>query len=191
MPTLSWDTPLPSQPCRILLNGTSGSGKTTVATRINATLGIPHVELDALYHGPGWVPRSCFVEDVRAFASTDKWVTEWQYGSVRDLLLDRADLVVWLDLPTSTVMRQVASRTLGRRLRHEELWNGNTEPPLHAFLTDRDHVVRWAWRHRHNAAQRAAEVLATQPMMPVVRLRSRREIDAWFTTLAATTDMGT
>lgn len=61
-------------------------------------------------------------------------VTEWQYGVVRDQLADRADLVVWLDLPRRSVMRQVVTRTVRRRFRREVLWNGNIEPPLHRIL---------------------------------------------------------
>ena len=164
---------------RILVAGTSGAGKTTVAARIAARLGVLHVEIDALYHGPGWVPRESFVADVEAFSAAPGWVTEWQYGAVRALLADRADLVVWLDPPVPRVMRQVVVRTVQRRLRRRELWNGNIEGPLSAVLTDPDHIVRWAWRTRHKTAARIAELRARRPDLPVVRLRSRREIDRW------------
>jgi AAA domain len=39
-------------PPKIAVVGTSGSGKTTVARELARRLGVPHVELDALYHGP-------------------------------------------------------------------------------------------------------------------------------------------
>ena len=54
---------------------------------------------------------------------------------VRANVADRADLMVWLDLPRATVMRQVTARTLRRRLTRQELWNGNVEPPLRTILT--------------------------------------------------------
>ncbi len=44
--------------------GTSGSGKTTVGRALAARLGLPFVELDAIFHQPGWteLPREDFRE---------------------------------------------------------------------------------------------------------------------------------
>jgi adenylate kinase family enzyme len=176
---LGWDDPLPSRPRRILVTGTSGSGKTTLAAALATRLGIPHTEIDALYHGPGWVPRPEFAADVAALAATEEWITEWQYSPVRPLLLARADLLVWLDLPRWRVMRQHVRRTLRRRLRRVELWNGNVEPPLWTILVDRDHIVRWAWRTHPKTAARVLTVLASPEAPTVVRLCSRREVRGW------------
>jgi adenylate kinase family enzyme len=167
---------LPARPLRVLVAGTSGSGKTTLAQRIGEVLGVPHVEIDRLMHGPGWVPRGEFEADVEAFSSGPAWVTEWQYDQVRPLLAERADLLVWLDLPRRVVMRQVAVRTLRRRVRREELWHGNVEAPLRTFFTDPEHVVRWAWRTHRSSAER---VRALPGELLVVRLRSRRETARW------------
>jgi adenylate kinase family enzyme len=118
VPILTVDEPLPSPPQRIVA-GMSGSGKTTSAVRIATRLHLPHVEIDSLFHGPGWTERAAFLDDVKEFVAQPRWVTEWQYPSARPLLLDRAELMVWLDLPTLTAMRRVVSRTVRRRLRHE------------------------------------------------------------------------
>ena len=133
---LSVSQQLPRRPQRILVAGTSGSGKTTLAQQISHVSGIPCIEIDGLYHGPGWVPRASFMDDVRALVAQPCWVTEWQYSAARPLLLARADLMVWLDLPRALVMRQVIGRTLRRRWAGVELWNGNVEPPLRAIITD-------------------------------------------------------
>lgn len=170
-------------PQRIIVVGTSGSGKTTLAARIADRLAIQHVEIDALYHGPGWVPRPSFVDDVQAFAARDSWVTEWQYRAVRPLLLERATLAVWLDYPLSLRMWRNVRRTVHRRLRRTPLWNGNVEAPLWTFLTDRDHIVRWAWRTRHSYDDLVERFARERPGLAVVRLRSQGEADAWLGSL--------
>ncbi len=179
MEPLAWDDPLPARPRRILVAGTSGAGKTTLAAALSERLGVPHTEIDGLFHGPGWVPRPGFPADVAALAGADEWVTEWQYTAARPLLLARADLLVWLDLTRPAVMRQIVSRTLRRRIRRVELWNGNVEPPLWTVLTDRDHILRWAWRTHPETAARVRAVLAAPDPPVVVRLRDRREVRGW------------
>jgi len=171
--------PLPFRPRRILVTGCSGSGKTTLAAALATRLGLPHHELDALFHGPGWVPRPTFVADVTALAASESWVVEWQYSHVRALLLARADLLVWLDLSRARVFSQLLRRTVVRRLRRVELWNGNYEPPLHTIFTDPEHVVRWAWSSYARVGPRVQDVLARPDHPVVVRLRNRREIRRW------------
>jgi len=179
VPLLTAVDPLPRHPQRVLVAGTSGSGKTTLANRVAAVLRVPHIELDALFHGPGWTPRPSFEADVHRFSAQPAWVTEWQYRPVRAHLAGRADLLVWLDLPRSRVMRQVIRRTVGRRLRRQRLWNGNVEPPLWTVCTDPEHIVRWAWASHHRTAVRVAELLRQRPDLHVVRLRSTDEISCW------------
>jgi adenylate kinase family enzyme len=179
VPLLGPDDALPRRPARVLVAGASGAGKTTLAGRVSAVLGVPHVELDGLYHGPGWVPRPEFEQDVHRFTADPAWVTEWQYGTVRPHLLGRADLLVWLDLPRWVVQRQLVRRTVVRRVRRELLWNGNVEPPFRTLITDPDHVVRWSWRTHRSNADRVRGVLRERPDLPVVRLRTRREADRW------------
>src|SRR5512138_2189086 len=67
MPLLGAADPLPHVPRRVLVAGTSGSGKTTLAARVAAVLGAPHIEIDSLFHGPGWTKRPSFDDDVVRF----------------------------------------------------------------------------------------------------------------------------
>lgn len=163
---------------RVLISGISGSGKTTVARALEARLGLPRHELDALHHGPGWVKRAEFEADVAAFADEPRWVTEDQYtGLLGDHLWQRADTVVWLDLPRATVMRQVVRRTLVRAVTRAELWNGNRES-VRDWL-DPGHPVRWAWKQHAGYRERVAEFIAAHPRVRVVRLASARAARSW------------
>lgn len=163
---------------RILVSGISGAGKTTLAAALSELLELPHHELDALHHGPGWVKRAEFESDVAGFAAGDRWVTEDQYvGLVGELLWSRADTLIWLDLPRPTVMRRVVRRSFGRALLRRELWNGNRES-FRNWL-DADHPIRWAWsRHAHRRA-RTADRITRFFHLRVVRLRTAAEADRW------------
>lgn len=86
MPLLGPTDRLPQRPSRVLVTGSSGSGKTTAAVLLAGVLGIEHVEIDSLFHGPGWTERDSFLDDVRELVARQTWVTEYQYASARALL---------------------------------------------------------------------------------------------------------
>lgn len=177
---LDFGDPLPHRPRRVLIAGVTGVGKTTLAKRVSRVLEVPYTEIDALYHGRDWTPRAEFMDDVQSLVAGDAWVTEWQYRSARPLLASQADLMVWLDLPYAAVtLPRVLSRTLRRRMRHEVLWNGNTEPPLRSFFTDREHVVRWSFSTRKKYRVRVPELQTYRPELSVVQLRSPRQVERW------------
>jgi len=171
-------------PRRVLIAGPSGVGKTVLAQRVEGAAGLPHTEIDALFHGPGWTEQPDFVDSVDAFTRAPRWTTEWQYTTqLGELLPSRADTLVWLDLPVTVHMSRLVSRTVRRRLLRTELWNGNVEGPLHAIFRDPEHIIRWGWSGRAKLRRRVAAVEREHPHLQVVRLRSQRDVEAWLRTL--------
>lgn len=177
--------PVTWQPRRIAIAGVTGSGKSTLAERLSCQLDLTYIEIDSLFHGPDWEPRRDFVTDVEAVISGDSWVIEWQYSAVRAQILERADTLIWLDLPTPLTLYQLTRRTVRRRLGKVELWNGNYEGPLHGFFTDSDHIMRWGIRTRNKLRHRVPAVAAVYPSLRVVRLGSRRDVELWVSHVAA------
>jgi adenylate kinase family enzyme len=166
---------------RVSVVGNSGSGKSSLARELASLLGVPHLELDAIFHQPGWVPlaEDEFRRVVGAAAAGGGWVMDGNYSAVRPIVWARADTVVWLDLPRRTVMRQVVWRTLRRAVTRQELWNGNREP-LRNFLTwdPEESVISWAW-HNHGKYRDRYSAAAAEPgnaHLTFVRLTSRRAI---------------
>jgi adenylate kinase family enzyme len=168
--------------------GTSGSGKSTLARELAGQLGVPHLELDGVFHQPGWepLPADEFRRIVTAKTAGDAWVIDGNYSTVRPLVWERADTIVWLDLPKRTVMRQIIWRTLRRIFRRQELWNGNRERWRNFFSLDPERsVISWAW-HKHasdHARYAAAEADPANARLTFIRLTSRRDITRF---LAAT-----
>ncbi len=163
---------------RVSVVGNSGSGKSTLARALATRLGVPHVELDAIYHQPGWqpLPVAEFRARVDRAIAGDGWVVDGNYSAVRDLVWARADTVVWLDLPRRTVMRQVVWRTVRRAVLRVELWNGNREPWRNLFTRDpEESIIAWAW-HRHTVYRARYAAMLTDAAwghLTFVRIGSR------------------
>lgn len=165
-------------PPRIAVVGTTCSGKTTVAKRLAEQHGVPHVELDALHWGPDWSEPTAedFRLRVEEALATDGWVVDGGYhGKLGDLVLEQADLVVWLDPPLPAILGRLWTRTLRRIRGGEELWGGNRETWRGAFLS-RDSLFLWALKTHRPRRKRYEERLAP---FDVVRLRSAAETNAW------------
>jgi len=146
---------------RVSIVGTSGSGKSTLGKALAARIGGEFLELDSVFHQPGWVPLpdEDFRRRVSAAVAAERWVIDGNYsGKVRDLVWARADTVVWLDLPRRTVMRRIIWRSFQRAARRTELWNGNRERWRNLFSLDKEEsVIAWAWTsHARNHARYAA-----------------------------------
>ena len=150
---------------RIAVVGNSGSGKTTLARQLAAALAVPHLELDSVFHQPGWQPLNpnIFRERVAAFTSGASWVVDGNYSAVRDIVWARADTVVWLDLARSRVMRQVILRTLRRLATRAELWNGNRERWRNLVsVNPEESIILWAWT-RHRTYQQTYQAAQADP----------------------------
>jgi adenylate kinase family enzyme len=171
------DDVLDPPPRRILVAGTAGVGKTTTARRIARAIDAPHTELDGMYHGPGWTVLPDFAERVDQVTSAPTWVSEWQYRQVRQLLIDRADTLVWLDLPKPVTFVRLLRRTVRRRLHRTVLWNGNVEPPLWTFFTRKEHILRWGIAMRNEMREQVPALESQAPHLRIVRLRSQRQIE--------------
>ena len=162
---------------RIVVVGTSGAGKTTLARRIAALLGVPHVELDAINWQSGWRDLARhdpeeFVRRVNEAIEAEAWVVDGNYGPVRDRIWQRATHLVWLDYERSAIMARVIFRTLFRLVLRTELWAGNRERWRQMLRPS--HPIRWAWNTWERRRRETAERLAQRGCEDLVVLRLRR-----------------
>jgi adenylate kinase family enzyme len=168
---------------RVLVAGASGSGKTSVAATLAARLSVPHVELDALHHGPNWSEPNLdeFRARVVSAIAGDGWVCDGLYESkLGTTVFERADTIVWLDLPLRTLLTRLWRRTRDRIANDVELWSGNKESWRHA-LVGRESLFVWTVR-RHRRLRRDLPQLLAAPKLSnldLVRLRSQDEVARW------------
>ena len=171
---------------RILILGRTGSGKTTLARQLAAAVGVPHVELDALYFGPQFstAPLPLLRERTAAAIAGDRWVTDGNKSAVRDLVWPRADTVIWLDYPVAVSLWRLGKRALRRtsvikkEVRAAES-DGKADLPRQLLSAARG--VLTALRS-HRGQRREYPKMFAEPRnqhLAVVRLRSPRATRAW------------
>jgi adenylate kinase family enzyme len=165
---------------RIVVFGTTGSGKTTLAHRLAEATGLRVVELDALFWGRDWqpVPPDLFRYRVECEIGEGDWIVVGNYGQVRDLVWRPADTLIWLDLPLPLVMWRLLRRTVWRVATRQDLWGtGNRETWRTAFLS-RHSILLWALKtHGRNRQRFALECEFLAKEKRVVRLTSPGEVE--------------
>ncbi|MEV0809487.1 AAA family ATPase [Micromonospora sp. NPDC050200] len=161
---------------RILIVGSSGAGKSTLARAVARRLDLPLIHLDQHYWRPGWAPAddAAFRAEVAALAAGQSWVMDGNYAATLDLRLPHADLLVLVDLPWPLCLARVVRRRWDRR--------AAGRPDLPAGCPERLDLnfLPYIWRYPGRSRPRVfAAVAAHAPELPVVRLRSRRQVRRW------------
>ena len=170
---------------RVVVIGTTGSGKSSLAEKLGERTGLRLIELDALFWGPNWqgAPDELFRHRVERETREDGWIVVGNYTRVRDLTWRPADTLIWLDLPLPLVIWRLFWRTLRRAFTREELWGtGNTESLRNAFFS-RHSILLYALKtHRDNRRRFTIDCEFLAKEKTVVRLRSTREVERFLTT---------
>jgi adenylate kinase family enzyme len=170
---------------RILILGRTGSGKTTLARELAAEIGVPHVELDALYFGPDFstVPLSVLRERTSTAIAADRWVTDGNKSAVRDLVWPRADTVIWLDYPVAVSLWRLGKRAVWRTsvLKAQAAEREAGKAALPRQLLSAAKGVATALRSHKGQRRDYPKMFAEQKNqhLKVVRLRSPRAARHW------------
>jgi len=177
---------------RLVIVGTSGSGKSTMGRMLSEALGLPRVELDAINWQPGW--RDIAIQEPEEFfrrvaeaAAGEAWVIDGNYTKHREAHWTRATAFVWMDTPFATVMRQVIWRSFTRALSKRELWPGSGNKEEFRKWLQKDHPIRWAWDTWALNRERYAKLFGGGDFegRPVYRVTSAREAKVLVAQLAA------
>lgn len=173
---------------RIVVVGTTSSGKSTLAERLSQRLGADFVELDALHWRPNWTPASLedFRASVQAATSSGAWVVAGNYHAVRDLVWPRAQAIVWLDYSLPLIFWRLLTRTFRRVFFREELWNGNRESLWsHLKLWSDDSLFHWLfktyWRRKREIP--ALLSLPEHVHLTVFHFKTPQETENWLSSL--------
>ena len=166
---------------RIAIIGSAGTGKSTLARRLGELTGLDVVHLDALYWHPGWVatPDDEWDAIVTEVVSRKSWITDGNYGRTMEPRLERADTLVFLDLPRVVCLWRVFKRWLRYR--------GTSRPDLAPGCPERLswEFVQWIWNYSKRSRPRGMERIEGHSAdTEVIVLRSQTDIDRFLTRLA-------
>ena len=177
---------------RIVVVGTTSSGKSTLAKGVAEKLNLDFIELDALHWEPNWKEANVEVFRKRVETATSSrlplsevergWVVAGNYHVVRDLIWSKAQVIIWLDYPFHIVFWRLLTRTIRRAVTQEELWNGNREMFwMHLKLWSQDSLFHWLfktyWRRKYEYP-----ILFSLPEyehLHVLHFRSTTETEKW------------
>jgi hypothetical protein len=155
---------------RTIILGNSGSGKSWLAARLAARLGVPALDLDTIHWiGPGYGTAREPDEAramVTAAAEAAHWVIEGVYGWLADAALPRATCLVWLRPPVAECLDN---------LRHRGQQPGGDQAGFAALL---DWAGAYDRRGTSSSQAGHAERFDHFPARKVT-LRSRREMDGF------------
>ena len=140
---------------RVLVIGSPGAGKSVFAQRLAAVAGLPLVHLDRQYWRTGWVEpdKATWTQQVKDLIAEPAWVMDGNYGGTLPQRLERADTVVWLDMPRWRCLWRVVKRVLrdyGRT--REDMTPGCPERFNWEFLV-------YVWRFPRDQRLRLMDVL--------------------------------
>ena len=165
---------------RVVIFGTTGSGKTWLAEKLAKRHGLRVIELDALNWGPDWQPApfELLRHRVECEIGDGDWIVVGNYDSVRDLTWRAADTLIWLDLPFPLVLWRLFWRTLRRSVTRENLWGtGNTESLVRSFFT-RQSILLYAMKtHGRNRRRFAIDTEFLGKGKTVVRLQDKGAVE--------------
>ena len=158
---------------RILVIGSGGAGKSTVATKLGQLLDLEVNHLDKFYWRPGWIetPPDEWLQIVTELINRDSWIIDGNYGGTLELRMQRADTIVFLDMPRLLCTWRILKRNLRyRRGGRPDMTEGCLEKLDPEF-------VSWVWNYSRRTRPKVVELISKHRREKrVVWLRSTAEV---------------
>ena len=158
---------------RVLVIGSGGAGKSTVATRLGKLLNLEVNHLDKLYWRAGWVEPETdeWIKTVNNLIERDSWIIDGNYSGTLELRLQRCDTVVFLDLPRVLCLWRIVKRFL--------VYRGGTRPDVGEGCPEslNFEFVSWVWNYARRSRPKVVKRLQEHGEgKQIFWLRSRNDV---------------
>jgi len=159
---------------RILIIGSGGAGKSTLARRLGEKTGIEVVHLDRLYWKPGWVEtdKGEWAAIVRRATERDSWIMDGNFGGTFDIRASACDTIIYLQIPRLRCLYRVLKRRFTYRGTHRP----DMAPGCHEKVDPE--FLLWIWNYPKKAKYRKDPILKKlEGEKTIIRLRSNAEVE--------------
>src|SRR5215470_7625258 len=97
---------------KILVIGSGGAGKSTLAKRLGARLNLEVIHLDKVYWKPGWVepPKAEWQNRVQELLNREAWIMDGNFSDTLVMRMAACDTVIFLDLARLICLWRVLKR---------------------------------------------------------------------------------
>ena len=159
---------------RILIIGSGGAGKSTLAPRLGEKMGIEVVHLDKLFWNPGWVPtaKDEWREIVRQAVEKDSWIMDGNFGGTLEMRVQACDTIIFLDMPRRICIYRILKRWV--------MYRTDTRPDMAAGCEERFdfEFFMWVWNYPKRSKPEKELVMERYAKeKTIIRLKSKREIE--------------
>ena len=153
---------------RVLIIGSAGAGKSTLARTLGSLLHLPVIHLDAIYWQPGWVEtgKEEWQRTVAGLAQQETWIMDGNYSGTLATRIAAADAVIFLDFPRWLC--------LWRILRRRMHYAGRTRPDMGPGCSERVtwEFLRWAWNYPARSRPGVRRLLQEHGARKIIRVLS-------------------
>lgn len=166
------------KPAKIAIIGNAGSGKSTLAQKLHTITNLPIYYLDQYFWKPGWVKTDPdeYKKIHDAICDKQEWIIDGINLRVMEYRIQRADVIIFLDLPRYVCIWRIFKRTIqnyGKETSSSakgcpERFNG-------AFFK----FLKWVWNFKHEYPAKIREILTRYPEKKIYIFKSQRDVDAF------------
>lgn len=130
---------------KVIVIGTTGSGKSTFASQLAKKIEASYVSLDLLFWKADWQGSTDeeFIEKIRHAIATESWIVDGNYSRTQEVTWPQADTIIWIDLPFWLTFYQCLARAINRALSKNELWPGTGNVESFSRILSKDSILLW------------------------------------------------
>lgn len=158
---------------RIIILGPAGSGKTTLSKFISKEFNIEAIHLDKEYWLPNWQrpEKDEWNKKLQTYVDKESWIMDGNYIDSLDIRLEKADLVIMLDIDLKTCINSIILRTVkGYFIKRKDLAEGCSDK----FDESKKNLISWTKQFKTAYFPQLIDLCIKYPHVDIKLFRTRK-----------------